>query len=107
MVLQIRSKSQCCESQSSCCPVLKCYLSLLQLQSKTDARFVECAFKALREIFGLRPVLTVSRFLEQASWLASFSCKLGQAFWQGCMPLVLHQRGQRHRRVGVVQWKPN
>lgn len=67
---------QCCACRSSCCPILRCHVSLLQLQSKTDARFAECAFKALRDIFGLRPVLTVPQFLEQARLPASFSCRM-------------------------------
>jgi len=39
----------------------------VQLQGKTDARFVEAAFKIFRDKFGLRPVLTAAQFLEQAS----------------------------------------
>ena len=94
-----RAKSMLCV-QEQLLPYSQMSLSLLQLQSKTDARFVECAFKALRDIFGVRPVLTVSQFLEQARLPASSSCKSIPAFWQCCIPLVLHQRGQRHRRVG-------
>lgn len=37
----------------------------MQLQGKTDARFVEAAFKIFRDKFGLRPVLTTAQFLEQ------------------------------------------
>ncbi|KAK9810129.1 hypothetical protein WJX72_005236 [[Myrmecia] bisecta] len=36
-----------------------------ELHGKTDARFVECAFKVMRELFNLRPVLTPAQFLEQ------------------------------------------
>ena len=39
----------------------------VQLQGKTDARFVEAAFKIFRDKFGLRPVITAAQFLEQAS----------------------------------------
>lgn len=37
----------------------------MQLQGKSDARFVEAAFKIFRDKFGLRPVLTTAQFLEQ------------------------------------------
>lgn len=37
----------------------------MQLQGKTDARFVEAAFKIFRDKFGLHPVLTAAQFLEQ------------------------------------------
>ncbi|KAL0034375.1 hypothetical protein WJX77_011722 [Trebouxia sp. C0004] len=36
-----------------------------ELQGKTDARFIEAAFKIFRDKFGLRPVLTAPQFLEQ------------------------------------------
>lgn len=42
----------------------------VQLQGKTDARFVEAAFKICRDKFGLRPVITAAQFLEQASFLS-------------------------------------
>ena len=41
--------------------------AIVQLQGKTDARFVEAAFKIFRDKFGLRPVITAAQFLEQAS----------------------------------------
>lgn len=37
----------------------------MQLQGKSDARFVEATFKIFRDKFGLRPVLTTAQFLEQ------------------------------------------
>ena len=39
----------------------------MQLHGKTDARFVEVAFKVFRDKFGLRPVLTAAQFLEQVT----------------------------------------
>ncbi|CAD7697406.1 unnamed protein product [Ostreobium quekettii] len=36
-----------------------------EIQGKTDQRFVECAFKVMRDIFGMRLVLTPGQFLEQ------------------------------------------
>lgn len=44
-------------------------LAYVQLQGKTDARFVEAAFKIFRDKFGLRPVITAAQFLEQARLL--------------------------------------
>ena len=35
-----------------------------ELQGKTDHRFVELAFKVLREVFGYRPSLTPTQFLQ-------------------------------------------
>ena len=46
-------------------------VAILQLRGKTDARFVEAAFKIFRDKFGLRPVITAAQFLEQASLLSS------------------------------------
>lgn len=51
-------------------------VAIVQLQGKTDARFVEAAFKIFRDKFGLRPVITAAQFLEQAS---VFTCAAVQA----------------------------
>ncbi|KAK9835608.1 hypothetical protein WJX74_004136 [Apatococcus lobatus] len=37
----------------------------LELQGKSDARFLETAFKVFRDVFGLKPVLSAAQFLEQ------------------------------------------
>lgn len=37
----------------------------LQLHGKTDERFVQCAFRAFRDVLGIKPVLTPSQFLDQ------------------------------------------
>lgn len=37
----------------------------LQLQGKTDQRFVETAFKLFRDAMGLKLVITAAQFLEQ------------------------------------------
>jgi hypothetical protein len=37
----------------------------MQLQGKTDQKFVETAFKLFREAFGIKTVLTPGNFLEQ------------------------------------------
>ena len=50
-------------------------LAVLQLQGKTDARFVEAAFKIFRDKFGLRPVITAAQFLEQASPASELQCR--------------------------------
>ena len=47
--------------------------SLAQLRGKSKARFVETAFKAIREHYSLKPVLTVAQFLDRVSGL-----------WLGC-----------------------
>lgn len=46
-------------------------VAIVQLQGKTDARFVEAAFKILTDNFGLRPVITAAQFLQQASVFTS------------------------------------
>lgn len=38
---------------------------MLQLQGKSDARFLETAFKVFRDVFDLKPVLSAAQFLEQ------------------------------------------
>lgn len=38
---------------------------MLQLQGKTDQRFVECAFKVFRGVLGIKPVVNPAQFLEQ------------------------------------------
>ena len=37
----------------------------MQLQGKTDQRFVEHSFKLFRDCLGVRTVLTTSQFLDQ------------------------------------------
>lgn len=56
----------------------------MQLQGKTDARFIEAAFKVFRDKFGLRPVLTAPQFLEQVSHVFSFAnhCAYSKRFFK-------------------------
>lgn len=57
-------------------------VAIVQLQGKTDARFVEAAFKIFRDKFGLRPVITAAQFLEQASVFAGAAVQaLGLHAW--------------------------
>lgn len=57
------------------CRVPLITVGVVQLQGKTDARFVEAAFKIFRDKFGLRPVITAAQFLEQASLFFSTTSK--------------------------------
>ena len=48
------------------------FIHALQLRGKTTKRFVDLAFKALREHYGMRTVLTAAQFRERVSlsaWL--------------------------------------
>ncbi len=40
-------------------------LACLQLQGKTDQKFVEVAFRLFRDCFAIKTVLTPAHFLEQ------------------------------------------
>lgn len=56
------------------CYELTMVYAMLQLQGKTDQRFVECAFKVFRDVFGIKPVVNPAQFLEQVSVCSHSGC---------------------------------
>ena len=60
--VQSRDKSQ---SSIPCLHALIAVLACSQLRGKTDARFVEIAFRVLRDVFRINPRMTVSQFLSE------------------------------------------
>ena len=62
---------------------------IVQLQGKTDARFVEAAFKIFRDKFGLRPVITAAQFLEQASLFFSNAIQVARLHALLCLQRTL------------------
>jgi hypothetical protein len=68
-----------------------------QLRGKTDARFVETAFKLLREEFRIKPGMTVKQFLEEVGVLLSACILFGM---HACGPQLSAHAGCRALQKG-------